>query len=147
MTMGPLEYMAVEFEGNHFTGEILPELRALRDRGVVRVVDLVFIQKDTEGNVTTRELSDLGQEEAKPYSPIVGDMLRLFTDEDLKEIADMMPNNSAAAVALLEHIWAVRLHEVIDKAHGHVLNDGLVPAAEVEALGTELAAQQATLHG
>lgn len=151
MTMGPLEYLAIEFEGNHFTGEILPELQALRDRGVVRVVDLVFIQKDDQGNVTTRELSDLSAEEAKPFGPITGDVLRLFSPEDVEEVAAGVPRNSSAAVALLEHIWAVRLHETIGRAHGRILNAGLVSADEVEALGAELAAhhtaQDAVIHG
>ena len=53
--MGPLEYVVIEFEGNHFTGEILPELHALRNQGVLRVVDLVFIQKDEAGNVMARD--------------------------------------------------------------------------------------------
>jgi hypothetical protein len=141
MTLGPLEYVAIEFEGNHFTGEILPELRALRERGVVRMVDLVFIQKDSDGNVTARELSDLGEEEAKPFGPIASDLLRLFTSEDIEDIADGVPNNSTVAVALLEHLWAVHLKESISKAHGHLLRDGLVPQEDVEALAADLAAQ------
>jgi len=147
MTMGPLEYVTIEFEGNHFTGEILPELRALRDRDVLRVIDLVFIQKDTQGHVTARELSDLTPEEAKPYDPIAGDMLRLFTPEDVEEIASNLPNNSSAALALLEHTWAVRLNETISNARGRVVNSGLVPSAEIEALEAEQAAQQTTIHG
>lgn len=147
MTLGPLEYLVIEFEGNHFTGEILPELRALRDKGIMRVVDLVFIQKDKDGNVTIRELSDLGEEEAKPYGPIAGDMIGLLATEDIEHIASNVPANSAEAIALLEHTWAVRLRETIFNAHGSVLDAGLVPVAEVEALGAELAAQQALVHG
>lgn len=143
MAMGPLEYMVIEFEGNHFTGEILPELQALRDRGVMRIVDLVFIQKDMDGNVVAQELSDLTEEQAKPFGPIAGDMLRMFTPEDVEEIAGEVPRNSSAAIALIEHIWAVRLRETISKAQGRVLSDVLVPEADVEALSVELAAQQA----
>ena len=146
MTMGPLEYVVIEFEGDRFTGEILPELRALRDRGVVRVVDLVFIQKNKDGAMTARELSDLSAEEAAPFGPIAGDMLRLLTPEDIDDIADSMDNNSSTAVVLLEHTWAIHLKETILNAHGRVLNAGLVPVAEVEALASELAAQQATIH-
>lgn len=148
MTLGPLEYLVVEFEGNHFTGEILPELQALRDQGIVRVVDLVFMQRDADGNLTVRELSNLSEEEAKPYDPMAGDMLGLLSPEDIEEAASTVPNNSAAAIALLEHTWAARLREKILKAHGRFLSEGLVPASEVEALSEELAAQTApVVHG
>ena len=147
MTMGPLEYLVIEFEGNHFTGEILPELQALRDQGIVRVVDLVFLQKDTDGNVSAREVSDLSEEEAKPYGPLAGEILGLLSPEDVEDAARSVPNNSAAAIALLEHTWAVRLREKILNAHGKFLSEGLVPAADVEALSAELEAQQTVVHG
>jgi hypothetical protein len=147
MTLGPLEYLVIEFEGNHFTGEILPELQALRDRGIVRLVDLVFMQKDMNGNLKVQELSDLSDEEAKPYGPLAGDMLSLLSPEDIEDAASTVPNNSAAAIALLEHVWAVQLKEKILRAHGRFLGEGLVPASEVEALGEEMAGQSAVIHG
>lgn len=146
MTLGPLEYLVVEFEGNHFTGEILPELESLRAQGIVRVVDLVLVQKDEVGNITVRELSDLSEEEAQPYGPIAGDVLRLLSPEDVIEAAGGVSNNSAAAVALLEHTWAARLREKILKAQGKFISEGLVPPSEVEALSEELAARAATAH-
>lgn len=146
MTMGPLEYLVIEFEGNHFSGEILPELRALRDRGVARIVDLVFIQKDEDGNTIVRELSDFSGEEAQPFGPIAGDILSLLTAEDVEEVASRVENNSSVALLLLEHLWAVRLKEALLKAHGRLIDDGLVPAEEVEALGSELEAQQPAVH-
>jgi uncharacterized membrane protein len=143
MTTAPLEYLVIRFEGNHFTGEILPELESLRDRNLVRIVDLVFIQKDRDGAVTVREVSDLDEEEAKRYGPIAGDITDMLGADDIDDVAGRIPANSAAAIALLEHLWAVRLKETILKAHGELLESGLVPVAEVEALGAELAAQQA----
>jgi uncharacterized membrane protein len=145
--MGPVEYVVIEFEGNHFTGEILPELRALDDRGITRVVDLVLIQKDKDGNVTVRELSDLSAEEARPYGPIAGHILHLLAREDIEDVAREIPNNSSVALTLLEHTWAARLRELIVKAQGRVIDAGLVAAAEVEALGAELAAQDVPMHG
>ena len=147
MTIGPLEYVVIEFEGDHFTGEIVPELHALRDQGVVRVVDLIFIQKDNDGNMTAREVSDLSEEEAKPYGPIAGDMLRILTPEDIEDVARGVPNNSSSAVALLEHMWAVHLKETILQAHGKVLQAGLISQTEIEALGAELANQEAPIRG
>lgn len=147
MTMGPLEYVVIDFQGSHFTGEILPELRALHERGVIRVVDLVLMQKREDGTFTTREISDLTGEEAKPFGPIAGDMLMLLSADDLEEIASGMEANSTAAVGLFEHTWAARLQETIANAHGRVITDALVPASEVEALAAELATPQEAIQG
>jgi len=140
MALGPLEYMVVRFEGNHFTGEIMPELQALRDKGLVRIVDLLFIQKDKDGAVSIREISDLDADEAKRYGPIAGDLHDLLTLEDIEGVAGKIPNNSSAAIALLEHMWAIRLRETIQNAHGEVLEAGFVPMAEVAVLAAELSA-------
>lgn len=141
--MGPLEYVVIEFEGNHFTGEILPELRALRDQGVIRVIDLLFFQKDAEGTLTARELRDLTPEEARPYEPIAGDLLDVLSEADVRTAATDLPNNSAGAILLLEHTWAISLREKILKAHGTIVSAGLIPVPEAEALVAEIAAARA----
>jgi hypothetical protein len=141
--MGPLEYVVIEFEGNHLTGEIVPELHRLRDLGIVRVVDLLLIQKDAQGSVSARELSDLSEEEAKPYWPIAGEVLDLLSEADVETAAADLPFNSSGAIALLEHTWATHLQETIRNAQGRVLSGGLLPAAEVERLAAELTAEHA----
>ena len=141
--MGPLEYVVIEFEGNHLTGEIVPELHRLRDLGIVRVVDLLLIQKDAQGSVSARELSDLSEEEAKPYWPIAGEVLDLLSEADVETAAADLPLNSSGAIALLEHTWATHLQETIRNAQGRVLSGGLLPAAEVERLAAELMAEHA----
>lgn len=147
MTLGPLEYLVIEFEGNHLTGEILPELEALHEQGIVRVVDLVLMRKDADGKLTVQELSDLSEEEAKQYGPVAGEILNVFSPEDVEDAASTIPNNSAAAFALLEHTWAARLKEKILKAHGTLLSEGLVPSSEIDALSEELEARIAPVHG
>ncbi len=146
MSVAPLEYLVVRFEGNHFTGEIMPELESLRDRGLVRVVDLLFIQKDKDGNVSVREISDLGEEEATHYGPIVGDLHDVLSFEDIEDVASRIPNNSSAAIALLEHIWATRLRETILNARGEILESGFVPMADIEALTAEVASMTAEVQ-
>lgn len=141
--MGPLEYVVIEFEGNHLTGEIVPELHRLRDLGIVRVVDLLLIQKDAQGNVSARELSDLSEEEAKSYGPIAGDVLDLLSEADVETAAADLPLNSSGAIALLEHTWATHLRETIRNAQGRLISGGLLPAAEVERLVAELEAEHA----
>lgn len=139
MSMGPLQYLVIGFEGNRFTGDILPELRALRDHGTIRLVDLLFIQKSQDGQLTMRELSDLSGDEAKPYGPIAGELLGLFTQEDIDTIARELPNQSSGAIVLFENTWAIRLRDAIVKANGVLLDERLIAAADVEALGLDLA--------
>ena len=67
MTLGPLEYLVVGFEGNRFTGQILSELRAARDKGIIRIIDLLLIMKDENGDITAMEMSDLSSEEAEQF--------------------------------------------------------------------------------
>src|SRR2546430_3942713 len=76
MVLGPLEYLVVGFEDYRFTGQILAELRAAQEKGIIRVVDLCVIAKDEQGNVTARELSELGGEEATELSPLAGNVMR-----------------------------------------------------------------------
>lgn len=141
--MGPLEYVVIDFEGSHFTGEILPELRRLRDEGVMRVVDLLLIQKDAQGNVSARELSDLSKEEATPFGPIAGEVLDLLSEADVETAAADLSPNSTGAILLLEHTWATHLQETIRNAQGKVISGGLVPADDVERLAAELMAEHA----
>src|SRR5260370_13539924 len=116
--MGPLEYVVIEFEGNHLTGEIVPELHRLRDLGIVRVVDLLLIQKDAQGNASARDLSDLSEEEAKPYWPIAGEVLDLLSEADVQTAAADLPLTSSAATAFLDHTCATHLHHTLRNVHG-----------------------------
>jgi len=68
MTLGPLEYLIVAFEGNRFSGEILTALHDAQEKGIIRVIDLLVIKKDEQGNVMALELSELSEEEARPFS-------------------------------------------------------------------------------
>jgi hypothetical protein len=70
MTLGPLEYLVVGFEGNRFTGQILAELRAAQDKGIIRVIDLYAIKKDEKGNVTELGLSDVSPEVSAELGPL-----------------------------------------------------------------------------
>jgi len=133
--------MVVAFDGNHFTGEILPELRSLRERGIIRVVDLLFIQKDRDGNLSVRELSDLDLEEAKPYNSLTGDLRDLVSETDIEYVAEHMPNNCSAAVVLLEHIWADHLKETIARAQGQIIEGGMISADDVDLLAAAQASE------
>ena len=88
MTLGPLEYLVVGFEGNRFTGQILSELRAARDKGIIRIIDLLLIMKDENGDITAMEMSDLSSEEAEQFGSIAGDLLQAFEPDDVEAAAN-----------------------------------------------------------
>jgi Family of unknown function (DUF6325) len=144
--MGPLEYLVVGFEGNRFTGQILRELRAAHDKGIIRVIDLLLLTKDASGNLAAMELSDLSGEEAEQLGPIAGDLLQVLEPDDVEATASTIPNNSSAGLLLFEHTWAVGLKQAILNAGGIPLAGGLVAPAVVQLLEAELAgaAAQAT---
>ena len=135
MVLGPLEYLVVGFEKYRFTGQILAELRAAQEKGIIRVVDLCVIQKDELGNVTERELSDLSGEEATELSPLAGNVMGLLADEDIEQVAADIPNDIASGLLLFEHTWAIGLKEAIKNAGAVAITGGFVSPdalAEVE---------------
>ncbi len=140
MTLGPLEYLVVGFEGNRFTGQILSELRAARDKGIIRVVDLLVIKKDDQGNVTALELSDLKGEDAAALGPLAGDLMGFFAQDDIQQAAANIPNDSAAGLLLFEHTWAIGLKEAIKNAGGVAIAGGLVAPETLQELEEELEA-------
>src|SRR3954462_6963665 len=115
--MGPLECLVVEFPGNKFSGEILPALRAVVDKDLVRIIDLTFVRKDASGNVAALELTDLGEDDMKMFDPITSDVTGLLSSEDVAKVAASLSDNSSAALLLLEHVWAVNVRDAIVRAN------------------------------
>jgi hypothetical protein len=133
----------VAFEGNRFSGQILSELRAAQEKGIIRVIDLLVIKKDEQGGVMALELSDLSEEEARPFGFLAGDLLSIFEPDDVEATASQIPNNSAAGLLLIEHTWAVPLKEAILNAGAVARAGGLVAPAVVEMIEAEIAAESA----
>ena len=137
--LGPLEVIVIEFKGNKFRGEIAPALREIVERDIIRIIDLTFIKKDQEGNVTAFELFELDPEEAAVFDPIAWEIQGLFSDEDVTTIADSMANNTSSALLLFEHVWASRFKEAVIKADGRVSADYRIPPEYVDQLIREAA--------
>jgi hypothetical protein len=142
MTLGPLEYLVVGFEGNRFHGQILSELRAAREKGIIRIVDLIALKKDEQGNLSVLELSDLSGEEAEQFAPLAGDIMGLLAPEDIEQVAADIPNNSAAGLLLFEHTWAIGLRDAVKNAGGVAIAGGLVAPDVLQALEEDLEAAQ-----
>ena len=128
----PLEYALVLFPGNKFSGEIVPELRDLAERGIVRYVDLVFVRKDEDGSTQTVELNDLDDESYKMFVPLGERVASLFTEDDLEWAANQLPANSSAALFLWENLWQDNIRRAIKASGGTLVQSGLIPADVVE---------------
>jgi uncharacterized membrane protein len=148
MTMGPVQLLVVGFDGGELNGEILAELDRLREDDVVRLIDLAFVRKDDNGNVEKILPSDLSPEEAEAFGAIIGALIgfgagdegasledsQVF-DEDVWYVDDAIPNGTAAAVALLEHRWAIPLRDGIRRAGGFHLADAWIHPADLVGIG------------
>ncbi len=138
MVLGPLEFLVVGFENYRFTGQILAELRAAQEKGIIRVLDLCVIAKDEQSNVTLRELSDLSGEESADLSPLAANTMGLLAEEDIQQLATDIPNSSAAGLLLFEHTWAIGLKEAIRNAGAVAITGGFVSPEALDELEQDL---------
>ena len=136
----PLEYALIGFEGNKFSGKIVPELVDLAARGIVRFVDIAFIQKDEDGNTDTIELNDLEPELYEAFVPMGEHVSSLFTNDDLVIAASKLPVNSAAMLILWENLWTANLRQAIVDAGGQLVERVQIAPEVVEQFKQELAA-------
>jgi Family of unknown function (DUF6325) len=132
MSIGPVEYIAIAFPGNKFSGEIVPAIKELQDSGTIQVLDLVIISKDGNGNVTAIELSEASPEEAATLAVLGVKGTKLLGQEDVEEIAGALDPNSTAALMIWENVWAARFAESLRNADGILVANGRIPAQLVE---------------
>jgi uncharacterized membrane protein len=142
MTIGPLEFVVIGVKGDRFTSEIVPELSSIQEKGLIRVVDLIFVRKDTDGTVKALEVHDLNDEELAAFDPIKEDLMRILTPQDISLLTEAIPPDTSAVIVLLEHAWIVRLTESLNRADAVLLAGGMVPQAAMEQLEAELKAAQ-----
>ena len=127
--VGPVDVAVVAFDGNRFNGDIAPALRELQESGVVRILDLTFVNKGPDGSVSMVELDDAAVEEA--FRRMTGDGFDLLSDEDLTRVAERMPDNSSALVLVWENTWASRLATALRESDGRMVFMERIPRAEV----------------
>jgi hypothetical protein len=137
----PLEYALIAFDHPSFTGKIVPELLDLAERGIVRIVDIVIIQKDADGNVRTIELNDLDPEGYEMFVPIGEHVSSLFTTDDLEIAASRLPNDTAAALLLWENLWVADLRRAIVDAGGVLVERAQIAPEVIEEFKQALAAE------
>jgi hypothetical protein len=140
----PLDFAVIGFRGNKFNGEIAPEIYRLVDEGLVRIIDIVFISKDKQGQYTALELNDLSDEERAQFTPITENMDPLFTSEDVGTLAASVPDDSAAMILLWQNIWTEKFRRAVANANGEVLVHERVPAEVLNEVMAELTAARAS---
>ena len=128
MTFGPIDFIALEFPGNRFRGEILPELFELVEKEIIRIIDLVVIIKD-QGEVIVREL-DPGHIEM--FNPLKAEANQMITDGDIAMIAEKLADNSTAGILLIENLWAKRTMQAMLDANGRLVMFERIPHDVVE---------------
>jgi uncharacterized membrane protein len=138
--LGPVEYIVIRFEGDRLSGDILPALNDLLDRGLVRMIDIAVVSKDREGTVSILETQELSPEIASAFLALTGEVSGLLSEADLQDLAgDLAPGTTAAAL-LFEHVWATRFAVAVREANGElVLSERIPDAVMVEARAQLLA--------
>ena len=132
MSIGPVEFLTIAFPGNNFDGRIVPELEKLIASGTVRIIDLVFVSKDADGNVTAFEYEDL-EGDAAAFGHLDGEAGDLISEEDIELAAGDLEPNSSAVFLLWEDLWATPFAEAIRAADGVIVAGGRIPHEAVLA--------------
>lgn len=131
--IGPVEYMAVAFPGNKFTGEIVPALKELVDSGTVRIIDLAFVAKDADGSIAALEIEELEADVGVAFKALEAQIGELVNEEDLMAVGEELEPNSSAAVLVWEDTWATRFAKAIRDAGGIVLDLERIPNEIVQS--------------
>jgi hypothetical protein len=131
--VGPVDILFTVFPEPNFTGELAEELKYLVESGQITVLDLIFIYKDADGNVTSVELADMEPEEVDPYTAAVNELEDILVEEDILNFAEEMPNGSAASLLVFENTWAAHFVQAMKNVGGEVLLYGRIPADDVAA--------------
>ncbi len=143
MTLGPLEYLVVGFTGTRFDGSIAREIEKVVANGTIRLVDVVFVGKDAAGNAVILELDNKEDPRFAAFAELLGDRMALLTPEDLEQVAEDLPADTAGMVMLFEHRWAEGIKDAMAAAGGFLINRAVVPPEVLEEVQAELDAATA----
>jgi uncharacterized membrane protein len=172
MAIGPVQLIVLGFNQPDFHGEVIAELERLHENGMVRVIDSIVVYKDADGDLETEHLSNLTQDEAIELGSKIGALIGLgiegeegmeagavagaaeaaeeginvFGDAEEWDVLEDIPNDSAAALILLEHHWAVPLRDAIARAGGFRISDGFISPLDLVAIGLMTADDAKDLH-
>lgn len=130
--MGPIDYILVEWPGKQPTGEALPHLVDLVDRGLIRILDLTFITKGEDGSVAAVEIADLGREVAE-IAVFEGASSGLIHDDDVTQAGDVLEPGTSAALLVYENAWAAPFASTVRRSGGQLVASGRIPVQDLLA--------------
>lgn len=130
--MGPIDYLIVEWTGRQPTGEAVPHLIDLVDRGLIRILDLAFIAKGEDGSVAAMEISDLGGE-VEEFAAFEGASSGLLSDEDVEEAGNALEPGTSAALLVFENSWAAPFAAAVRRSGGQLVASGRIPVQDLLA--------------
>ena len=171
MAIGPVQLIVLGFNHPNFHGEVIDELERLRESDTIRVIDALAVHKDADGEIEVAHLSNLTKDEAIELGSKVGaliglgiegeegmeagaaagaeataDGVNVFNDQEAWDVLEDIPNDSAAALILLEHHWAVPLRDAVARAGGFRLSDGFISPLDLVEIGLMEAEEAKELH-
>jgi hypothetical protein len=127
MTYGPIDFLALEFKTDQLTGESLPELLELVENKIIRVIDLVIIVKDQDGETQVLEIEELAPDMLAIFDPLEIEISGIIQVEDIELIAEQMEENTTAALLLFENLWAIEFGEAVTRASGRLVMYDRIP--------------------
>jgi uncharacterized membrane protein len=171
MAIGPVQLIVLGFSHPNFHGEVIAELERLHENGMVRVIDSLAVYKDADGDLEVEHLSNLTEAEAIEVGSKIGALIGLGIDGeegmeagaeagaeqaaeeginvfsgDEWDVIEDIPNDSAAALILLEHHWAVPLRDAIARANGFRISDGFISPLDLVGIGLMTAEEAQDMH-
>jgi uncharacterized membrane protein len=171
MAIGPVQLIVLGFDHPNFTGEIKAELEKLRESDTIRVIDALAVYKDADGEMEVEHLSNLTKDEAIELGSKIGALIGLgiegeegaeigaaagaeagaegmhvFSDEDAWDVLEDIPNDTAAALLLIEHHWAVPVRNAVYRAGGFRISDGFISPLDLVEIGLVTAEEAKMIH-
>lgn len=131
--MGPVGYLVVEFPGNRMTGKGLPILLDLVDRGLIRILDLLFVRKNGDDTATIAELADLDSDGTLDLAVFEGSASGLLGEDDVAEAGKVLEADSSAALLIYENRWAVPFVKELRQGGAQLVASGFIPLDDIAA--------------
>jgi hypothetical protein len=144
MTLGPLEYTVIGFRKGSFDGSIAREIGRVVDQDIIRIVDILMIDRDSQGNTAVIEIDAKDDPAFESFAPILKNRMGLFTPEDVETIAGSLPPETSALAILFEHRWAEDIKDAMAKAGGFLVARAVIAPEVLEEVNAELESGAAT---